>query len=122
MTQDLKIFVKSCLECQWRNSPKGFENRALLQGMQASRKFELIGIDLCKPGPKSQDNPGGDENSYVLVITDYATKWTVCVPVKYKKPHTIADAIWEHWITVFTCPERIISDNGGEFTSKDICG
>jgi hypothetical protein len=118
--KDVKAYVKSCPECQYRNTPKGFGNRSLVQGIRVERKFELVGVDLCKPGPKSLEYQGGEENLYVLVLTDYATKWTVCVPVKDKKPHTIAEAMWDRWITVYGCPERIISDNGGEFTSQDI--
>ena len=100
MAKDTKVFCQSCLECQWRRDFRGFENQSRVQKIEVSRKFEMI----CAPRPKTK----GYE--YVLVITDYATKWTVLVPIKDKEAKTIADAIWEEWICIYGCPERISSD------------
>jgi hypothetical protein len=67
--------------------------------------------------------PKGSESNAdtVLVMTDYVTKWVIAVPVKDAKAKTIADAIYDHWIVKYGPPERIISDEGGEFNAKKIC-
>jgi hypothetical protein len=84
---------------------------------KATRKFELIGVDLYTGIPK-----GSESNSdTVLVMTDYVTKWVVAVPVKDAKAKTIAEAIYDNWIVKYGPPERIISDEGGEFNAKKIC-
>jgi hypothetical protein len=117
MRKDTKLFCRSCEECQWRNTPQGFENRARMQSIVVSEKFELIGVDLCTPGPVSIP----DAKKYILVITDYATKWVQLVAIKDKKPHTVANAIWEEWICQYGCPKRVMSDQGGEFTDAELC-
>jgi hypothetical protein len=116
LNKDTFDYCNTCKECAARNTPKGFNSRGKIQKIEVSRKFELIGIDLCNPGPATR--PGGYQ--HILVATDYATKWTMCVPVMDKEAKTLADALWEHWICYFGCPERIISDNGGEFIGDDI--
>jgi hypothetical protein len=114
LTKDTKKFCQSCLHCQYRKNSKGYANKSLLQSIEVREKFELIGIDLFKPGPTSRRG-----YEYVLVITDYATKYTMIVPVTDKKATTIATALFENWITNFGCPKRLISDNGGEFTAEE---
>ena len=56
----------------------------------------------------------------VLVMTDYVTKWVVAVPIKDATAATVAEAMYKHWITIYGVPEEIISDEGGEFNSKEI--
>jgi hypothetical protein len=77
--------------------------------MEVSRKFELIGMDLVKPGPRSA---GGHE--YVLTVTDYATKWAAAIPIKNKEAKTVAEAVYENWICTFGPPEKILTDRGLE--------
>lgn len=52
---------------------------------------------------------------YVLVITDYLTRFVVAVPVKNKKASTIAREMMKSWIAYFGWPESIITDKGTEF-------
>src|SRR5690606_27366510 len=49
------------------------------------------------------------------------TKWTMAVPIQDKTAKTVSNAIYDTWITVYGSPERIISDDGGEFNAKEIC-
>jgi hypothetical protein len=83
--------------------------------MDVTRKGELIAIDLMTPGPVSRNG-----NRHLLVITEYATKYAMAIPIKDKTAMTVADALWDHWICYFGTPERLISDNGGEFTGEDM--
>jgi hypothetical protein len=116
MSRDMKDFVESCDECSRRNHTKSFK-RGLMFSPEATRKFELLGVDLYTGIPK-----GSESNAdTVLVMTDYVTKWVIAVPVKDAKAKTIADAIYDHWIVKYGPPERIISDEGGEFNAKKIC-
>jgi hypothetical protein len=114
MYKDTELYCKSCLKCGARNSPKGV-TKGIIKMMDVERKGELIGIDLLTPGPRSARGM-----EHVLVVTEYATKYALAFPIPDKKATTVADALWDGWITIFGVPERIISDNGGEFTVK-IC-
>lgn len=115
MHKDCDVYCKSCHVCARRNLPSG-NRKAMQKAMEVSRKFELIGIDLTTPGPVSLKG-----NKHVLVVTDYATKWCKAIPIKDKEAMTVAEALWEEWICTFGPPERIISDNGGEFTADEFC-
>lgn len=114
MYGDCDLYCKSCELCARRNSPTG-KQKGIIKMMDVKRKFELIGIDLMTPGPKSIRG-----YEHVLVVTDYATKWSEAIPVRDKRSQTIADALWDHWVCKFGFPERIISDNGGEFTADEM--
>ncbi len=115
MVKDTALFVDSCIECQRRNHAKPFK-RGLMFSPKASRKFELLGIDLYKGIPK------GSVTGYdvILVMTDYITKWTAAVPIKNAKADTVAEAVYENWIVTLGPPEGIISDGGKEFTAKEL--
>jgi hypothetical protein len=89
--------------------------KGVIKMMNVERKFQLVGIDLMKPGPTSVK-----QNEYVLVCTDYATKWAKAIPIPNKEAKTVAVALWENWICTFGMPEEIISDNGGEFTADEM--
>jgi hypothetical protein len=116
MSRDTQEFVKSCEICQRRNHTTAF-NRGLMISPKVERKFELIGIDLYSGIPK------GSVTNYekILVITDYLTKWVTAIPIKDGKARTVAEAIYDHWIVKYGAPERVISDEGGEFNAEEIC-
>ena len=113
MKKDVDLFCKSCELCQCRI----LQRRNVGGGLGriiATRKNELIGIDLFSGVPESA--VGGYK--YVLVMTDYVTKYTMATPLMNKKAITVAMALYDKWCTVFGFPEKIQSDKGKEFVSK----
>jgi hypothetical protein len=115
MSKDTRDYVASCDECQRRNHTKAYK-RGLMFSPKVSKKFELIGVDLYTGIPKGSVT----QSDTILVMTDYLTKWVVAIPIKDGKAKTVAEAIFDHWIAKYGPPERIISDEGGEFTAKEI--
>ncbi|HYN44763.1 MAG TPA: RNase H-like domain-containing protein, partial [Candidatus Limnocylindrales bacterium] len=115
MSKDTLDYVSSCEDCQRRNHTKPFK-RGYMFSLKVERKFQLLGVDLYTGVPK------GSVTNYdtILVITDYLTKWVVAVPIKDATAATVAEAIYEKWITQYGVPEEIISDEGGEFNAKEI--
>ena len=75
----------------------------------ASRFNELIGIDLKK-----------FNNSHFLVIVDIATRFCQARVIPNKEPSTIIKGLFVSWITIFGAPQRILSDNGGEFCNWEV--
>ena len=59
-----------------------------------------------------------DDNKYILVITDAWTKFMEIVPLKDKSAETIAQAFLHKWISVFSVPKQIVTDNGTEFANQ----
>lgn len=114
MEKDCKMFCMTCPVCQERNAPRKNQGGNLGR-IIAKNRNELVGIDLFGGLPKS---PLGYKK--ILVITDYVTKYTLCVPVKSKKPVEIAKALYDTWVVIVGLPEKIQSDQGKEFTA-DVC-
>lgn len=77
-----------------------------------SAVWELIGIDLTGPLPKTVDG-----FQYILTATDYFSKWVEAFPLKSKSAaevgRNICSIIYRHG-----CPKRILSDQGREFVNE----
>ena len=73
-------------------------------------------LDVCDPTP--------DGYRYILVITDYFSKWSEAFPIKNKCADTVADILVEKIILRFGMPLVILSDQGREFENglmKSLC-
>ena len=51
------------------------------------------------------------------MIGDHFTKWYEAIPLPDQQASTIADALLEHWICRFGCPNSIHTDQGRNFES-----
>ena len=55
----------------------------------------------------------------LLHMIDHATRLSACAIVKSKQPEEIISKIFKVWISVYGCPEKFLTDNGGEFSNED---
>ena len=55
---------------------------------------------------------------YLLVCTDYFTKWVEAEPLSNIKDVDVKRFIWKNIVTRFGVPNVLISDNGLQFDSK----
>ena len=101
--------VKSCDACQRKGKPRA---REPLHPITANRPFELVGIDCVGPLPITEKN-----NRYIIVLTDYKTKWPEAKAVSNIKAATIAEFIYEV-IARHGTPEKILSDQGSSFNNE----
>lgn len=109
---EIKQYVKACYDCQAHKAgcpPLG----ATLTPTLPNEPNELIGIDLIGPLP----NPDNTEFSYLLVMTDYFTKWPEAVALPNKEGATVAEAIYQEWYLRHGMPVKIHTDQGLEFTN-----
>ena len=111
MQEDTKLFVSRCPECQKRSGPPKKYHHALVE-WQASYPFHHIGIDFMGPLPLSNGN------KHILVIGDHFTKWYEAIPLPDQTAITTANALVDHWISRFGCPQSLHSDQGRNFESK----
>ena len=56
----------------------------------------------------------------ILHIVDHASRYSQATVVTNKSAPEIVKQIFDLWIRVFGCPEKILSDNGGEFNNKEL--
>ncbi|CAF4512793.1 unnamed protein product [Didymodactylos carnosus] len=67
-------------------------------------------------GPTRQESANG--NKYVLVITDYLTKFVVAKALPNNTAQTTAQVFVEEFIFKFGVPNRLITDQGVHFNNE----
>ena len=75
--------------------------------------FAQWGLDIVGPFPKTVGN-----KKYLLVCTDYVTKWVEVEPLANIRDVDVERFIWKNIVTRFGVPNVLISDNGLQFDSK----
>jgi hypothetical protein len=74
---------------------------------------EELHLDLVGPLPTTARG-----NTYILTVKDSATKFVVVVPIIDKSAATVARALVERVYLRLGAPDRIITDQGGEFCNR----
>ena len=64
--------------------------------------------------------PSSNGHRFVLVATDYFTKWTEAVPLKNMTYREVIEFITEHIIHRFGIPQTLTTDQGSSFISKEV--
>uniref|UniRef100_A0A2N9HEC3 RNA-directed DNA polymerase n=1 Tax=Fagus sylvatica TaxID=28930 RepID=A0A2N9HEC3_FAGSY len=114
MRKDTADFVKTCHTCQVQ-ADLIHTHPTNLQNMTTPWPFHTWGLDLIGPiGPAS----GG--HIWILVATEYFTKWVEAISLRKATGAAVANFIREHIITRFGIPYKLISDNGTPFVNKDV--
>ena len=107
ISKDVKRFCKSCVSCQF---VKGYpQHRAPLIERYRPAPRQHVFADIL--GPVYQ-------RYYVLVLVDYATGYSMLIPMEGCDAMSIARAIFEHWIRIFGCFKFLETDWGSGFTSN----
>ena len=77
---------------------------------------QRLGVDFI-----GQINPSSSKgHRFVLVATDYFTKWTEAVPLKNMTHREVIEFITEHIIHRFGIPQTLTTDQGFSFISKEV--
>jgi transposase InsO family protein len=115
--QDAVELVRRCEACQF-HAKQIHQPAQALQTIPLSWPFAVWGLDILGPFPRAV---GGYE--YLYVAIDKFTKWTEAVPVAKITANTAIKFI-RGIVCRFGVPNRIITDNGTQFTSaafQDYC-
>ena len=57
---------------------------------------------------------------YILVCTDYVTKWVEAKALLRATEKSVIEFIYEEIFTRFGIPRKIVTDNGAQFVSKSM--
>ncbi|KAA0048243.1 uncharacterized protein E5676_scaffold265G001580 [Cucumis melo var. makuwa] len=116
MVQDSMDYAEKCEACQYHAN---FLHQPLepLHPTVASWSFEAWGLNLVGPAitPKSSAR-----HSYILVATDYFSKWAEAIPLREAKKENMKNFIRTHIIYRYNIPHRIVTDNGRQFSNSMI--
>lgn len=115
---DVEIYCKECTVCEERKQPTKTRCAPLVTN-RSGFTMEKIAMDILGPLPTSALG-----NKYILVISDYFSKWTEAYALADHKAVTIAGVLVNEFITRFGVPLSIHTDQGRDFESKlikEIC-
>ncbi|KAK0589707.1 hypothetical protein LWI29_017611 [Acer saccharum] len=113
MRVDSQNHVKACDKCQ-RFAPMSHLPPGMLNSISAPWPFMKWGMDIVGKLPAA---PGGVV--YMLVLTDYFTKWVEVGAYQQVRDIEVRDFIWKNIICRFGVPKEIVTDNGSQFISFD---
>ncbi|KAK1576582.1 hypothetical protein Q3G72_015094 [Acer saccharum] len=117
-------------ECGNHSGARSLSNRAITAGyywstMRIDSQNHVKSCDKCQrfapishlsPG-KLPAAPGGVV--YMLVLTDYFTKWVEIGAYQQVRDIEVRNFIWKNIICRFGVPKEIVTDNGSQFISFD---
>src|SRR5260364_173548 len=112
MYHDIREYVKSCEKCQRHGSRKMKEPLHLIS-VQAL--FHRVRIDIVGPLPILPRS-----NRYIVVATDYMTKWPEARAISRANAQEVAKFIYEDIICRHGCPSILLSDQGSHFNNRII--
>lgn len=116
MYRDTHSFIKKCDPCQRTGGPTASSHWPLTPILPLA-PFEKWGIDYIGPIKPAARN---SRAQYIILATDYATKWVEAVATVKNDAKTSAKFLFENIVTRFGCPLEIVSDRGLHFLNETI--
>ena len=119
MYSDVEFWCRSCIDCATKKSPKNRPKAPLNPIPIVDGPFDRVAVDVLGPFP-----PTYNSNKYIIVFSDYLTRWPEVVAVNNADAKTTAKAFVEEIVCRHGAPRVLLSDNGKNFRSnlmKEIC-
>ena len=113
MKTSIKQYIRSCLLCQQYNVSRQKRPGLLNPVSPPDGPFQVLGIDYCGP---LKSTPR--ENRYVLIITDYFTRYVVAIPLPNCTAEKTAETLFNEYFCKFGVPSLIVSDQGSHFRNR----
>ena len=112
MFSDVQHYCKSCVDCAMKKSPRsGY--KANLIPIPVEGPFHRVGVDCLGPLPVTTSG-----NRYIVVFTDYFTRWSEAFAVPTIDVQQIAKLLLDNIIARHSAPRVLLSDRGKNFLSK----
>lgn len=107
--RDVKQYIAGCDTCSRRKGPYRTQ-KTPMQIVGTGSPMERLAIDILGDLPITDRG-----NRYVLVVSDYFTKWTEAFPMPDMTAQTVAELIVREVVSRFGVPSSIHSDQGRQF-------
>ena len=112
LQSDVRGYIRGCDTCSRRKSPSKTK-RAPMQTVQVGYPMERLATDILGEFPETEH-----QNRYILVVSDYFSKWTEAFPMPNMEAKTVARIIVNEVICRFGVPNAIHSDQGRQYESQ----
>ena len=109
---DVIVWCQSCEVCQRRKSPVR-KFRGPMQQYNVGAPLERVALDILGPLPETYNG-----NRYILVISDYFSRWVEAFGMPDQEASTVADCLVQGFVSRFGVPSQIHSDQGAQFESN----
>ena len=112
MFKDVEHWCKSCVDCAMKKSPRNTK-RAPLLPLPVEGAFDRVAVDVLGPF-----KPSSRQNRYIVVFSDYLTRWCEAFPVPSVEAFVIARLLVDEIIARLGAPRVLLSDRGTNFLSR----
>ena len=112
MDEDVKIHLRQCDTCSANRRPS-HKPKAPLKDYLSGSPMDRIAIDILGPLPCSRRN-----NSYILVVADYFTRFVEAYPIPDQQAETVAHELVHQFVSRYGVPLELHSDQGRNFESS----
>eukprot|EP00253_Pinus_taeda_P033956 PITA_33956 len=110
--QDVKRYTSQCDQCQRMGKPTP-KDEMPMQPQVMFEPFAKWGMDFVGP-----INPPSKNKQYIVVCTDYITKWAESKAIKAAINEKVAQFLRENIFYKFEYPRELVTDKGSKFTSN----
>jgi len=112
MKKDIDLWCRQCDACARAKGPPT-RHRGRLQKVITGAPLDIVAIDILSGLPITQDG-----NKYILVVTDYFTKWACAFALPDAEASTCMRAMYDGFFSHFGLPRQIHSGQGRNFESR----
>ncbi|KRY17737.1 Retrovirus-related Pol polyprotein from transposon 17.6 [Trichinella patagoniensis] len=109
--RDVKAWCDRCEACARRKTPP-IVNRAPMESIVVGNPMEIVAVDILGPVPRSKNG-----NSYIMVVTDYFTRWVEAYAVPNQQAETVARKLVQQFVCRFGTPMKL-SDQETQFQGR----
>ncbi|KRX40353.1 Retrovirus-related Pol polyprotein from transposon 17.6 [Trichinella murrelli] len=110
--RDVKAWCDRCEACARRKTPP-IVNRAPMESIVVGNPMEIVAVDILGPVPRSKNG-----NSYIMVVTDYFTRWVEAYALPNQQAETVARKLVQQFLCRFGTPMKLLSDQGTQFQGR----
>lgn len=112
---DVCTYVRTCDACQ-RFEGKNQLKSLPLKPVTVTGPFQQWGLDFIG----EIHPPSSSQHRWILVATDYFTKWIEAIPTKNANHTVIMNFLQDNIFSRFGCPKRIVTDNAAAFKDRHL--
>jgi len=112
MRKDIDAWCRQCEGCAISRGPPN-RPHGHLRKVSAGAPMDLVAIDIPSGLPATVDG-----YRYLLLATDYFTKWLEAIPLCDAEAQRCMRALYSAFFSRFSLPRQLHSDQGSNFESK----
>lgn len=111
MKKDIRQWAQACVNCQKVKITRHTKSK-FGEFPEPDARFSVVHVDLIGPLPPSNGKV------YCLTCIDRFSCWVEVIPLEDITAEIVSKAFYENWVCRFGTPQKIISDQGRQFTSQ----